>query len=138
MDMYFNCLRQTPGKKIAGNKVSLYFTFYKKLTNYSSKWPYHFATPPGMGENSTRNIPSFDSFGISLLKLDIDESIFAARSHGDLSSRHWNPGLEGLVWGWDSSLLSYPSGIFIHHTWVRDQPVLCLYPGYQSGWMRFL
>ena len=30
---------------------------------------------------------------------------FAARSYGDLSSWHWNPGLRGLVWGWDSSLL---------------------------------
>ena len=26
--------------------------------------------------------------------------LFAARSYGDLSSWHWNPGLRGLVWGW--------------------------------------
>ena len=31
--------------------------------------------------------------------------VFAARSYGDLSFWHWNPGLGGLVWGWDSSLL---------------------------------
>ena len=33
---------------------------------------------------------------------------FTARSCGDLSSWHWDPGLEGLVWDWDSSLLRYP------------------------------
>ena len=33
------------------------------------------------------------------------------------------PGLEGLVWGWDSSLLGYPSQIFNHHTWMWDQPI---------------
>ena len=35
--------------------------------------------------------------------------MFTDRSYGDLSSRHWNPGLGGLVWGWDPSLLRYPS-----------------------------
>ena len=34
---------------------------------------------------------------------------FAARSHRDLSSWQWNPGLGGLVGGWDSPLLRYPS-----------------------------
>ena len=40
----------------------------------------------------------------------------------------------GLVWGWDSSLLRYPSRIFIHHTWMWDQPkpIPCLHPSYQS------
>ena len=37
--------------------------------------------------------------------------IFAARSYGDLSSWHWNPGLGVLVWGEDSLLLRYPSCI---------------------------
>ena len=35
--------------------------------------------------------------------------ILAATSYGGLSSWHWNPGLGGLVWGWDSSLWRYPS-----------------------------
>ncbi|KAF6104168.1 hypothetical protein HJG60_011186 [Phyllostomus discolor] len=35
--------------------------------------------------------------------------VFTARSYGDLSSCHWNPGLGDLVWGWDSSLLRYSS-----------------------------
>ena len=30
--------------------------------------------------------------------------VFAARSYGDLSSWHRNPGLIALVWGWDPSL----------------------------------
>ena len=33
----------------------------------------------------------------------------AARSYGDLSPWHCNPGLGTLVWDWDSSLLRYPS-----------------------------
>ena len=39
-----------------------------------------------------------------------------AGSYGDLPSWHWEPGLGGLVWGWDSSFLRYPSRIFMHHT----------------------
>ena len=35
--------------------------------------------------------------------------VFAARSYGDFPSLHWNPGLSSLVWGWDSSILRYPS-----------------------------
>ena len=31
--------------------------------------------------------------------------VFTARSYGDFSSWHWNPGLGGLIWGWDTSLL---------------------------------
>ena len=49
--------------------------------------------------------------------------VFAARSCGDLSSWHWNPGLGILVWGWDSFLLRYPFQIFIHHTWVGTSPL---------------
>ena len=64
--------------------------------------------------------------------------IFETIGCGDLSSWHWNHGLRGLVWGWDSLFLRYPSQIFIHHMWVWDQPVLCLCPSYQSGWMWFL
>ena len=37
--------------------------------------------------------------------------VFAARIYKDLFSWHWNLGLGGLVW--DSSLLRYPSQIFI-------------------------
>ena len=29
--------------------------------------------------------------------------VFTARSYEDLCSLHWNPGLCGLVWGWDCS-----------------------------------
>ena len=53
---------------------------------------------------------------------------FAARSYGYLSSWHWNPGQRGLVWGWDSLLLRYPSQIFMYHTWMWDQPVPHLCP----------
>ena len=42
--------------------------------------------------------------------------IFTARSYGDLSSWHWNPGLDGLVSGWDPLLPSYPSW-FLSTTW---------------------
>ena len=44
--------------------------------------------------------------------------VCAARSYGDLSSCHWNPGLGGLVWGGDSSLPRYSSRIFSHDMWV--------------------
>ena len=37
--------------------------------------------------------------------------VFAGRSYGDLPFWHWNPGLGVLIWGWDSSLLRYPSQI---------------------------
>ena len=40
--------------------------------------------------------------------------IFAARSCGDLSFWHRSPGLEGLLWVWDSSPPIYPSQIFIY------------------------
>ena len=59
--------------------------------------------------------------------------VFAARTYGDLSSWHWNPGLRGLVWGWDFLLLRYPSQIFIHHMWMWDQPVSCLPPTSLDG-----
>ena len=63
--------------------------------------------------------------------------VFAARSYGDLSSCHWNPGLRGLVWGWETLLLRYLSWMFIYHMWVWDQPILCLRLYYLSGWMWF-
>ena len=34
--------------------------------------------------------------------------VFTVRSYGDLPSWHWNPGLGGLVRGWDPSLPRYP------------------------------
>ena len=40
--------------------------------------------------------------------------------------------------GQGSSLPRYSSRIFIHHTWVWDQPVLRLCASNQSGWMWFL
>ena len=48
------------------------------------------------------------------------------------------PWAGGLVWAWDSLLLRHPSRVFIHHTRVWDQPIPCLHPSYQSGWMWFL
>ena len=38
--------------------------------------------------------------------------VFAARSYGNLSFWHWNPGLGGLVWYWDSLLPRCPFWIF--------------------------
>ena len=35
--------------------------------------------------------------------------VFTARSYGDFSSQHCNPGLCSLTWGWDLSLPRYPS-----------------------------
>ena len=58
-----------------------------------------------------------------VLPLTQSPLVFAARSFGDLSSRHWNPGLGGLVWGLDFSLPRYPSWIFIYHMWMWDQPI---------------
>ena len=58
------------------------------------------------------------------LPLTLSLLVFAARSYRNLSSWLWNPGLGGLVWVWETSLLRYPSRIFIHHMWVWDQPVL--------------
>ena len=49
--------------------------------------------------------------------------VFAARSSEDLPSWHWNPGLVDLGWGWDSWFPRYFSSIFIHYTWMWDQPV---------------
>ena len=60
---------------------------------------------------------------------------FAARNYGDLSSWNRNPGLEAgegggqaLVWGWNSLLPRYHSQIFIHHTWIWNQPVHAFTP----------
>ena len=60
---------------------------------------------------------------LKFLLLTQSPLVFAARSFGDLSSCPWNPGQGGLVWGWDALLLRYPSKIFIHYTWVWDQPI---------------
>ena len=60
---------------------------------------------------------------------------FAARTYTDFSSWHWNPELGDLKWGWVSSLLRYPSQIFIHHMWMWDQPILLLLPSHQCGWI---
>ena len=46
---------------------------------------------------------------------------FTTRSYEDLPSEHWDPGPEGLVWGWDSSLPIYLSPIFVCHMWMWDQ-----------------
>ena len=35
--------------------------------------------------------------------------VFTARSYEALFSRHWNPGLRGLAWGWVCMLSRYPS-----------------------------
>ena len=63
--------------------------------------------------------------------------VFAVRRFEDLSSWHWNPGLRGLVWEILDPEIS-PLDFFIHHTWMRDQPIVHLCPSYQSGWICFL
>ena len=59
----------------------------------------------------------------------------SARSYGDLSSWPWNPGLGGVVWGWDPLLLRYSSRFSstTHGcgTALPISPPLC--PSYQSG-----
>ena len=52
---------------------------------------------------------------------------FCSQKLGDLSSWHWNPGLG--AWCEAGTLLPrYPSQIFIHHTWIWDQPIPHLSP----------
>ena len=41
--------------------------------------------------------------------------IFTARSYGDLSFWHWNPGLVDLVSGWDPLPTRYPSILYPPH-----------------------
>ena len=60
--------------------------------------------------------------------------VFMARSYGGLSSRHWNPGLGGLVWDWDALFPSYPSWIFMHQMWMWYQPLPCLCVSYLDGY----
>ena len=70
--------------------------------------------------------------------------VFTARSFGDFSSCHWNPGLKYIVWGCDQLLfrgnsaakLSIP--IFICHTWVLDQSLCIIAPSYQTPCSFFL
>ena len=54
--------------------------------------------------------------------------VFTARSYGELTSWHWNPGLcnPGLGLGLIIPKVFFP--IFIHHMWVRNQPILHLHP----------
>ena len=49
--------------------------------------------------------------------------VFTASSHGDLSSWHGNPRLERLVWGWDPSLLRYPSQFLSATHWCGTEKV---------------
>ena len=66
--------------------------------------------------------------------------VFTARSYGDLSSWHCNPGLGGLVWGWDSLLPRYPTW-FLSITCrcgTACSASPCLRPSYLSGWMWLL
>ena len=63
-----------------------------------------------------------NSLGLQkFLPLTQTPPVFAARSCGDLSSWHWNPGLGGLMCGWDSLLLRYPSQIYPPH--MGERPV---------------
>ena len=52
--------------------------------------------------------------------------VFAARSCGDLSSWHWNPGLGSLLWGWDSLYLTYPSWTFLSTTHGCGTSLFCI------------
>ena len=54
--------------------------------------------------------------------------VFAARSCRDLTSWHWNSGLGGLMWGYNSSLTIFPSQIFIHHTCGTSPFPVCAPP----------
>ena len=90
-------------------------------------------------DESKYGFPERNCLGLQkVLPLTSFPLVFAAIICGDLSSWHWSPALGVLVWLWDSSLPRYPSQIFIHHSGVRDQPVLCLCSCYQSGWMWIL
>ena len=51
---------------------------------------------------------------------------FTARSYGDLSSWHWNPGLGSLVWGGDLSLPLYLSR-FLSTTRGLGPPIPCIH-----------
>ena len=56
-------------------------------------------------ESLERNCLGIQQF----LPLTQTPMVFAARSCADLSSWHWNPGIGGLAWGWNSLFLRYPS-----------------------------
>ena len=45
----------------------------------------------------------------------------------------WNPGMGGMVWDGTPCSQDIPPKFL--STWVWDQPILCLCPSYQSGWM---
>ena len=68
--------------------------------------------------------------------------LFTARSYGDFSSQHWNPGFGSLVWGcWSSGGISTAETflcVFNWHTWMWDQPVLLLCPAPVSMWLLFI
>ena len=64
--------------------------------------------------------------------------VFTARSYRNLPSWHWNLGLaRGPGMGLGLLVPGISLLIFIHPMWVRNQPILCLFLSYQSGWMWF-
>ena len=62
--------------------------------------------------------------------------VFIARSYGNFSCWHWNPGLGAMVSGGmicssqRTSAAEIALLTFIHHTWVWDQLLLCCHPSY--------
>ena len=64
--------------------------------------------------------------------------VCTTRGYENFSSQHRNPGLEGLVWGWDPLLFWQTSTaeiallIFNHCTWAWDQPIPHLCPSCHS------
>ena len=62
--------------------------------------------------------------------------VFAARSCGDLSSWHWNPGLGAWCGSGTPRAQDIPPKVL--SMWVWEQPAVHPHPSYQSAWMWFL
>ena len=90
------------------------------LSNHFTHFPYVTGTLPAVALVVNPSVGRFayvlwSPFKPSFLKIHHflltpqPPLVFIARSYGDLSSCLWKPGLCCLAWGWDYSLLRYPS-----------------------------
>ena len=100
-------------------------------------------SPEGVSLVSPKSVVSLlrvEAWGSWFLLLLQPPLNFTARSYGDLSFWHWNPGLGGLMYGWDLLLLKYPSR-FLSTTRVWNHLLRVfahLRTSYPSGWMWLL
>lgn len=70
------------------------------LQHWSSEWVCQWV---GLHVNPLRGMPGTPAS--HCLTQSQSPLVFTARGHRDFSSRHWNPGLGRMIWGWDHLLL---------------------------------